>query len=179
MYGLKQASRQLNAKLTKTLLTMGFKQSWYGYSLFVKHHGEVLTLLLVYVDDILVLSNSIEVVVDGKHHDLFKIKNLGEAKYFLGMEITRVCVTQRKYVLDMLQDSSFLYSEPAAPMETTLKVSLDDSELMADNTAYRSLIGKLLYLTITRLDLTYPLQQLPQFLDKLNLSALEGIAQNP
>lgn len=64
----------------------------------------------------------------------------------------------------MLQDSSFLYNKLAATlMETTLNFSLDDLEPLDDNTAYISLIGKLLYLIITRSELSYSLQPLSQF----------------
>lgn len=66
LYGLKQASRQWNAKLTKTLLLIDFNQSWHDYSLFVKGHKGTSTILLVYVDYILVLSNSSDVISQSK-----------------------------------------------------------------------------------------------------------------
>lgn len=58
-------------------------------------------------------------------------------------------------------------SKPTAtPMETYIKLAQGDSELFGENVTYRNLIGKLLYLTITRPDISYVVQQLSQFLDK-------------
>lgn len=78
LYGLKHASRQWNAKLTQTLLRMGFQQSWHDYSLFVKNYQVCLLLLFVYVDDILVISSNQKYTVDVKQalHDFYKIKIL-------------------------------------------------------------------------------------------------------
>lgn len=62
-------------------------------------------MLLVYVDDILVSSNNQDVIAEAKGvlHDMFKIKDLGEARYFLVIAITKdtggLILTQRKYVL--------------------------------------------------------------------------------
>lgn len=52
LYGLKQASRQWNAKLTEVLLCSGYIQSRYDYSLFTKSNGSGFTAILVYVDDL-------------------------------------------------------------------------------------------------------------------------------
>jgi hypothetical protein len=51
-------------------------------------------------------------------------------------------------------------------MEQNLKLSKDDGDLLTDSTAYRRLVGRLLYLTITRPDLAYSVQVLSQFMDK-------------
>lgn len=70
---------------------MGFRKSWHDYSVFVKNHKWTLVILLVYVDDILVNSCDMACIdlVKQTLHDLFKIKDLGNARYFLGMEFTR------------------------------------------------------------------------------------------
>ena len=56
-YGLKQASRQWHAKLSTTIIEMGFVQSKSNYVLFVHSKGSCYTALLVYVDDILIIGN--------------------------------------------------------------------------------------------------------------------------
>jgi hypothetical protein len=92
LYGLKQASRQWNTKLTDTLLlSSGYIQSKSDYSLFTKQRSTGFTVILVYVDD-LVLGGTdadeithIKALLDTK----FSIKDLGILKYFLGFEVAR------------------------------------------------------------------------------------------
>ena len=91
LYGLKQASRQWNAKLFATILQLGFIQSKANHSLFVHFNGDLFTTLLVYVDDMIFTGNdpsciaSVKSVLDQK----FGINDLGSLKYFLGLEIDR------------------------------------------------------------------------------------------
>jgi hypothetical protein len=98
-------------------------------------------------------------------NDKFRLKDLGALKYFLGLEIARSTkgnfVSQRKYSLEILQDSGLLASEPVSfPMEHNLKLSRDVGSLLSDPSSYRRLIDRLLYLTITRPDLAYLVQTL-------------------
>lgn len=109
--GLKQASCQWNQEFTRFLLSLGYFQSKHDYSLFVKHDGIHITVALVYVDDVLLTGNFFDEITRTKaalDHQ-FTIKDLGLAKYFLGIEI---CTTnqgtmlyQRKYIIDILTDS--------------------------------------------------------------------------
>jgi hypothetical protein len=173
LYGLKQASRQWFSKFSSTLLAHGFIQSKYDYSLFTKTVGHAFLALLVYVDDILIASNDVVSVTRLTtfldHH--FKLKDLGPAKYFLGLELARsakgISLCQRKYTLDILQDIGFLVSKPVKfPMEQYLKLSKDEGLALPDPTVYRRLIGKLLYLTLTRPDISYSVSRLSQFMDQ-------------
>lgn len=102
LYGLKQASRQWNIKLTATLLSAGFTQSSYDYSLFTLKKSEGMVVILVYVNDLLITVNNIDMInaAKGTLHKQFKLKDLGELKYFLGIEVLRsasgVILNQRK-----------------------------------------------------------------------------------
>jgi hypothetical protein len=172
LYGLKQASRQWFSKFSSYLIDLGFVQSKADYSLFTRTHGTTFIALLVYVDDIAIASND-SVAVNSlivTLNDRFRLKDLGDLKFFLGLEIARstkgISVSQRKYSLEILQDSGLLASKPVSfPMEQNLKLSRADGPLLSDPTAYRRLIGRLLYLTITRPDLSYSVQTLSQFMD--------------
>lgn len=89
IYGLKQASRQWNAKLTEALLAKGFQRSYNDYSLFTYKKGSVELYLLVYVDDIIITSNDQSAVTMIKQylHNQFSIKDIGRLTYFLGVEV--------------------------------------------------------------------------------------------
>jgi hypothetical protein len=108
LYGLKQASRQWNHKLTAALISIGYRRSYADPSLFVKHASSLFTTLLVYVDDVVLAGTNLSEINSVKaflHHS-FRIKDLGELKFFLGIEIARskagVLIYQRKYCLELI-----------------------------------------------------------------------------
>ncbi|GJU00031.1 putative RNA-directed DNA polymerase [Tanacetum coccineum] len=174
IYGLKQSPRQWNAKLTSVLVENGFCQSKSDYSLYTKSVGDVFLALLVYVDDIIVTGNNAEeiekfkVFLKGK----FKIKDLGKLKYFLGIEVvdtsSGICLNQRKYVLDLLSEYGMLACKPSkTPLVSKLSISNEETEndsLLENVTDYQKLMGKLIYLTHTRPDISYAVHCLSQFM---------------
>lgn len=91
LYGLKQASRQWNAKLTQALIETGYVQSKSDYSLFTKNTTTGLTCILVYVDDLVLAGDDFNEIRSIKQHldALFSIKDLGTLKFFLGIEVAR------------------------------------------------------------------------------------------
>ncbi|GJX03535.1 NSP-interacting kinase 1-like protein [Tanacetum coccineum] len=98
----------------------------------------------------------------------FTIKDLGLAKYFLGIEIYRTQhgthLNQRKYILNLLSDAGLTGEKPATfPFPTQLKLSLDKGTPLSDESSYKRLVGRLLYLTMTRPDISYAAQHLSQF----------------
>ncbi|KAK6163282.1 hypothetical protein DH2020_000146 [Rehmannia glutinosa] len=148
LYGLKQASRQWNLEFSDKLLGFGFVQSPHDNCLFVKHTGDIYLALVIYVDDVLITGNSSAAIQELKDylHNLFTIKDLGQAKYFLGLELLRSSkgthLCQRKYIMDLLEDAGIPFS---------------------DTGKFRRLIGRLLYLNLSRPDISYGVQQLSQF----------------
>ncbi|PNX73979.1 retrovirus-related Pol polyprotein from transposon TNT 1-94 [Trifolium pratense] len=159
LYGLKQASRKLYEKLSTLLIHEGYSQSSSDYSLFTMKNGLVFIVILVYVDDIIVTGTSmIEINRIKNILDLnFKIKDLGILKYFLGLEVAHskqgITISQRKYCLDILQDTGLLGSKPVStPLDPSIKLHQDSGKPYADITQYRRLIGRLLYLNTTRPD---------------------------
>lgn len=96
-------------------------------------------------------------VLDSK----FSIKDLGNLKYFIGFEIiissTGVSICQQKYSLDLLLEAGLLRAKPAPnPMDPSHKIILDSvPPLLSNPTYFYNLIGKLLYLTHIRPDISY------------------------
>ncbi|XP_071695508.1 uncharacterized protein [Rutidosis leptorrhynchoides] len=160
LYGLKQAPRQWNAKLNEALLENVFVQSKSDYSLYTKTSGSDFMVLLVYVDDIVITGNDISQIEQFKKFlkTNFIIKDLGEFKYFLGIEVLKtekgICLSQRKYCLELLNDYGLLgYKPTSTPIETNLCVNCDPSDkdqLLSNITEYHKLVGRLIYLTLTR-----------------------------
>eukprot|EP00256_Glycine_max_P069532 XP_025984127.1 uncharacterized protein LOC113001480 [Glycine max] len=172
LYGLKQASRKLYEKLSDLLISFGYKQAHVDHSLFIKNVDGKFTALIIYVDDIVLTGNSVKEITNIKQtlHSNFRIKDLGLLRYFLGLEVSHsdegISVHQRKYCLDLLADSGLLGCKPSSmPMDSSLCLRQDDSsELLVDPLSYRRLIGRLIYLTTTRLDIVFATQQLSQFM---------------
>ena len=161
------------SKFSAALIGFGFVQSKADYSLFTRQQGESFFVLLVYVNDVLIASNDkkqvkeFKVLLDQK----FKLKDLGELKYFLGFEVAKIAkgisLCQRKYALEILEDVGLLGCKLAkVPMDHTLKLSKYEGELLDDPSQYRRLVGRFLYLTIIRLDITFVVHRLSQFMAK-------------
>ncbi|KAL0435109.1 UNVERIFIED_CONTAM: Retrovirus-related Pol polyprotein from transposon RE1 [Sesamum radiatum] len=171
LYGLKQTSRQWNLELTTKLLEFGFQQSPHGHCLFFKRSDSCFIVLLVYVDDILLTSSSTTEIYAVKTYldHLFTIKGLGPAKYFLGLQLARsdhgLLVTQTKYLTDILDDENLMDAKPAStPLLPGFKFCHEDGSLLPSPDKYRRLVGRLLYLSFSRLDISFAVQQLSQFL---------------
>ncbi|XP_020412069.1 uncharacterized protein LOC109947077 [Prunus persica] len=172
LYGLKQAPRAWNAKFTSYLPTLGFTLSHSDPSLFVKHTGIDIVLLLLYVDDIIITGSS-STLVQSVITDLgeaFDMKDMGKLTFFLGLEISYlsngdIFVNQAKYLRDLLKKATMVEckpcSTPAKPYQQFLK---DEGVSLQDPTPYRSLVGALQYLTFTRPDIAYAVNSVCQFM---------------
>ena len=167
LYGLRQASRQWYTKLSATITQLGFVQSQVDHSLFVHSKGSLFTALLVYVDDMIITGNDLDCVASLKSvlDQKFGIKDLGSLKYLLGLEIARnktgISLTQRKYALEVLKEAAMTRCKPTqTPMEQQLKLSKGSGDLISNPGQYRRLVGKLMYLTLSRPDITYVVHRL-------------------
>ncbi|RVX07421.1 Retrovirus-related Pol polyprotein from transposon RE1 [Vitis vinifera] len=178
--GLKQASRQWFAKFLEAIQSAGYAQSRADYSLFTRKQGKSFTALLIYVDDILITGNDPVSIATTKNflHSHFHLKDLGDLKYFLGIEVSAskngIFISQRKYALEIIEDAGLLGAAPIdTPMERGLKLS-DKSDLLKDQGRYRRLVGRLIYLTVSRPDITYAVHVLSRFMHQPRKAHMEA-----
>ncbi|XP_019416349.1 PREDICTED: uncharacterized protein LOC109327630 [Lupinus angustifolius] len=150
-----------------------YTQSKADYYLFTKSNFNSFTTILVYVDDLLIAGNDMKEIDQLKSliNKEFNIKDLGELKYFLGMEVARskagMNLCQRKYALDLLHDTGLLGAKPSTtPMDSVVKLYSQSGTQLSDASKYRRLVGRLIYLTHTRPDIAYSVGHLSQFLAK-------------
>lgn len=174
LYGLKQAGRQWYSKLSNELLRLGLNPTKNEPCLFHGKVDEKLVLVLVYVDDLLVASSDQTCINMIKLSLLkcFEIKDLGMAKYCLGLEIrqNKDCIelSQKGYILGLLDRYGMLDCNPVAtPSEVNLQFEdVTESEENCDF-PYRELIGALMYLSVaTRPDIANTISRLAQFTNK-------------
>jgi hypothetical protein len=173
LYGLKQAPRAWYSRLSSKLSDLGFVPSKADTSLFLYNRASTTIYLLIYVDDIIVTSSSddaIDILLKALNAN-FAIKDLGDLHYFLGIEVKKVqdglILIQEKYATDLIAKVGMRDYKPApTPLSSTEQLSLTDGTPLGpdDCTQYRSIVGGLQYLTLTRPDLSYSVNKVCQFL---------------
>jgi hypothetical protein len=162
LYGLKQAPRAWSNKIGQYFVTSGFQTSNANFSLYVKKINHGIIVIVIYVDDLIIIGNSNVDISDLKKllKQEFKMKDLGELRYFLGIEVIqspkRIWLLQRKYALNKLSEYGMTGCKPISiPLEQNVKLSADEGDLVEDTTMYKCIVGNLIYMTITRPDLSY------------------------
>ncbi|CAO2838095.1 unnamed protein product [Amaranthus hypochondriacus] len=182
LYGLKQAPRQWFAKLTTALLAQGFVQSKLDYSLFTHKTSDSLTIVAIYVDDIIVTGNNDLLINHLKAHlaHVFSIKDLGRLSFFLGLELTYsdngIIVTKQKFSTELHRDAAIPHLKAhVTPLPLNHKMSATGAPLLQDPSIYRSLVGKLNFLTHTHPDLSYAVQTLSQYMQRPTTAHFEAL----
>lgn len=124
LYGLKQSPRAWFGRFSKFMKSIGYNQSDADHTLFVKNNKEKITALIVYVDDMVMTGNDKDEMnkLKGVLGAEFELKDLGNLKYFLGIEVARsskgITMCQRKYTLDLLVETGMLECQPVnTPIE--------------------------------------------------------------
>ncbi|GAX85911.1 hypothetical protein CEUSTIGMA_g13327.t1, partial [Chlamydomonas eustigma] len=143
LYGLKQAPRAWHTKLRKELELLGFTASKADAGLFVRYGKQRSdnVYLLVYVDDCLLITGkdnkSSLLNLKSQLASIFDIYDMGEAKFFLGMEIERnrekgtLVLSQRRFNEELLNKYSMIESKgKSVPMSTALKLQRDVKEAL-------------------------------------------------
>jgi hypothetical protein len=127
--------------------------------------------VLIYVDDIIITCSKPKAIDELLRHMEadFAVKDLGTLNFFLGIEVVKssngITLSQRQYILDILKQTKMLDAKPVCtPMATSKHLSAFEVEVFDDPTLYRSTIGALQYLSITRPDIAFTVNRLSQFM---------------
>ena len=170
LYGLKQSPRAWFDRLRRAMVGMGYQQTNADHTVFFRQHKDHTTLLAVYVDDIIITGNDEGEIAQLKMQlgKEFEVKDLGLLRYFLGIEVARgaegVVLSQRKYVLDLLKETGMLGCRPvASPIDQKIKLTELAGEKV-DRERYQRLVGRLIYLTHTRPDISFPVSVVSRYM---------------
>ncbi|GJT99297.1 ribonuclease H-like domain-containing protein [Tanacetum coccineum] len=166
LYGLKQAPRAWFQRFASYATRVGFQHSKTDSSLFVFHRGSDIAYLLLYVDDIILTASSsafLQRIIASLHNE-FAMTDLGSLNYFLGISAQRsasgLFLSQSKFAEEILERAHMQNCNPCrTPVDTESKLG-SDGKPVSDPTLYRNLAGALQYLTFTRPDISYVVQQI-------------------
>ena len=190
LYGLKQSPRQWNICIDTVLQQLGFVRLKSDVGIYVKGKGEEAVYIALYVDDLFMVGMklaNIEVVKQGLGKE-FKMKDLGVARFLLGIEIRRqengdIFLVQEKYARDVISRFNMKGCKPVStPLE--LGTHLDSSQQPISDVdkeqmcsiPYRSAIGSLMYLsTCTRPDISAAVSELSKFSQNPGAAHWEGV----
>ena len=153
------------------MLDLGFTQSPYEPLLFMTITDKATTLLLVDVDGIIIMGTHSDMIhkLQSSLQATFHMKDLDPLTYFLGLEVQQLrkwlFLHQCKYVTNLI-DLAGLQGATLVdtPLEVNVKLRKDDEDLLFYPTYYRHLVGSLIYLTITRPDISYVVNVVSQFM---------------
>jgi hypothetical protein len=163
LYRLKQAPRDWYGRIDSFLTSLGFTKSKVDYNLYFKVMNDEPIIFFLYVDE-LFLTREEKFIIDCKKKFAaeFDMKYLGLMHYFLGLEVwqspEKIFLNQGKYAVDILKRFDMLECKSMnTPMETKLKLLVDTSSELVDDTMYIQIIGSLMYLTNTKSDICFSL----------------------
>jgi hypothetical protein len=163
LYGLKQAPRACNARIDDYLQQNGFIKCPYKHSVYMKtdDKGEFMILCL-YVDDLLFIGSIEKMFAEFKHSMFkgFEMTDNGLMSYFLGIEVKQendgIFISQKKYMREIFEKFKMDNCNAVnTPVATGLKLSKEGEGKLFNSTMYKSLVGSLRYLTMTRPDILY------------------------
>nr|GEV63728.1 hypothetical protein [Tanacetum cinerariifolium] len=162
LYGLHQAPRAWYETLANYLLENGFQKGKIDQTLFIKKQKGDILLVQAYVDDIIFSSTNKELykAFEKLMRDKFQMSLMGELTFFLGLQVKQkdywIFISQDKYIAEMLRKFGFIdFKSASTPIETVKPLLKDPDGKDVDVHIYKSMIGSLMYLTSSRLDIMF------------------------
>jgi histone deacetylase 1/2 len=181
LYGLRQSSRSWYTRIDSVLRSLGLLRSHNDPNLYYQHaNGETLILML-YVDDIFITGTSEAHISKLKHklHNQFEMTDLGHVKRYLGITFEQstsgILLHQHDYALSILQQFNMTDCKTAStPLPQGLVLVSDMHSPYIDSNLYCQLVGKLIFLTITRPDIAYAVSRVSSYMSKPQISHLDA-----
>ena len=141
-----------------------------------------IVILLLYVDDLLIIGNDNEAITTLKQrlqHE-FEMTDLGEAQQYLGVEISRypngIFLSQGGYISKLLEKFNVKSCNPMKlPIDPKLQLSRNMGTSKIDPEEYRSLVGSLIYLSHTRLDISYAVGSVARYMQDPEIAHFQAI----
>lgn len=150
LYGLRQSPRVWYSRFSSFLIQHSFALCQMDTSIFVRHAHQSITILLVYDDDILVISNDTKYIQDllKTLSTNFDMRHLGSMNHFLGLEVQHspqgIVFSQAAYAQLVLHKAGMLNcKECATPISTKKSVEIESDKMFSDPAFYRSIVGTL------------------------------------
>ena len=179
IYGLKQASRRWNLCFNEKVKEFGFVRSEDESCVYVKASGRIVSFLMLYVDDILLIGNGIPTLQEVKSWlgKFFAMKDLGKASYILGIRIVRerskrlIGLSHNSYLDKVLKRFSMEYSKKGelliqsnAKLNKTQSPSTEAEIAEMSRIPYASAVGSIMYsMTCTRPDVAFALSMVSRY----------------
>ena len=149
----------------------GYAHSNGDSSIFFHHSPSCVSILVVYVDDILITGSDAAEShrLSSALAQVFEIKALGPLRSFLGLEVAYssqgIFVSQQKYTVDLLKLTSMTDCAPIrTPIDSNVKLGAGEDSPPVNHFQYQQLVGKLLYLTHMRPDISFTVHLISQFM---------------
>ena len=165
-------SSDLFEKFSSVVAQQGFTSSPHDTALFVRRSSAGITLILLYVDDMIIIGDDSTGIRSLQHFlsQHFEMKDLGSLSYFLGLKVISSSegyyLSQAKYASDLLSKAGITNKKTVStPLEYNAKLTPLDGEPISDATSYCQLVGSLIYFTITRPDISHAVGMVNKFMD--------------
>jgi hypothetical protein len=182
LYGLKQSPRMWYQNFDTYILGLGFVRSRADQCVYSKQIGNHFIYVVLYVDDMLLVGNNMDVIKEVKSQlsSKFDMKYIGVANFILGMEIKRdranikLLLNQRKYVEMILQRFNMHGSKPikvcisiGVKLCANQHPKTHEEEEDMSHVPYASVVGSLMYAMVcTRPDITHAVRDLSRYMSK-------------
>ena len=171
LYGLKYTPREWYSKMDAFLLSQNFQRCRSDRNVYIQNFDGNLIIIVLYVDELLMTGSTVASIsaIKSALHNAFEMSDLGLLNQFLGLEIEQnidgIMVSHSKYISDLLVKFNIAECRPT-PFPFLSGISLEEGKSTPpmDCTIYRQLIGSFIYLTHSRPDICYAMNDMSRYM---------------